>query len=137
MAQLGFDFDHGRLDQSAHPFCGGVSDDVRMTTRYDEADVTSGLMAVLHETGHALYEQGLPKAWRHQPVGEARGMAVHESQSLLIEMQVCRSRGFLGYLAPLLAESLRARRSCPGRPTTSTAARSTSSAATSGSTPTR
>jgi carboxypeptidase Taq len=103
MTQLGFDFDHGRLDQSAHPFCGGVSDDIRMTTRYEESDVTSGLMAILHETGHALYSAGLPKAWRHQPVGEARGMAVHESQSLLIEMQVCRSPAFLGYLAPLLA----------------------------------
>jgi carboxypeptidase Taq len=60
-------------------------------------------MAILHETGHALYSAGLPQAWRHQPVGEARGMAVHESQSLLIEMQVCRSPAFLGYLAPLVA----------------------------------
>jgi carboxypeptidase Taq len=105
MAQLGFDFEHGRLDQSAHPFCGGVPDDIRMTARYDEADVTSGLMAILHETGHALYSAGLPKAWRHQPVGLARGFAVHESQSLLIEMQVCRSPAFLRYLAPLLAEA--------------------------------
>jgi carboxypeptidase Taq len=102
MAQLGFDFDHGRLDETLHPFCGGIPDDVRLTTRYDEGDVASGLMAILHETGHGLYEAGLPQAWRHQPVGSARGMAVHESQSLLIEMQVCRSRGFLGYLAPLL-----------------------------------
>jgi carboxypeptidase Taq len=103
MARLGFDFDHGRQDQTLHPFCGGVADDVRLSTRYDETDVASGLMAILHETGHGLYEAGLPQAWRHQPVGVARGMAVHESQSLLIEMQVCRSRGFLGYLAPLLA----------------------------------
>jgi len=103
MAQMGFDFERGRLDESAHPFCGGVPDDIRLTARYEAADVTSGLMAILHETGHALYSAGLPKAWRHQPVGEARGMAVHESQSLLIEMQVCRSPAFLGYLAPLLA----------------------------------
>ena len=105
MAQLGFDFERGRLDESAHPFCGGVPDDIRMTARYEEADITSGLMAILHETGHALYSAGLPRAWRHQPVGEARGMVVHESQSLLIEMQVCRSPAFLRYLAPLLAST--------------------------------
>ncbi len=105
MAGLGFDFDHGRLDESQHPFCGGLPDDVRITTRYDEAEVTSALMGVLHETGHALYEAGLPKAWRSQPVGTSLGMVVHESQSLLIEMQVCRSRGFLGYLAPKLSET--------------------------------
>jgi carboxypeptidase Taq len=105
MARLGFDFDHGRLDESLHPFCGGVPDDVRMTARYDESDAASGLMAVLHETGHALYNAGLPKAWRGQPVGRPLGMVAHESQSLLLEMQVCRSRAFLGYLAPLLAET--------------------------------
>ena len=105
MAGLGFDFDHGRLDESQHPFCGGLPDDVRITTRYDEAEVTSALMGVLHETGHALYETGLPKAWRSQPVGASLGMVVHESQSLLIEMQVCRSRGFLSYLAPKLADT--------------------------------
>jgi carboxypeptidase Taq len=105
MARMGFDFEHGRLDQSTHPYCGGVSDDIRLTARYEEADVTSGLMAILHETGHALYSAGLPQAWRHQPVGQARGMAVHESQSLLIEMQVCRSPAFLSYLAPLLARA--------------------------------
>ncbi|MGH6919404.1 MAG: carboxypeptidase M32, partial [Geminicoccaceae bacterium] len=105
MAQMGFDFARGRLDESAHPFCGGVPDDIRLTARYEEADVTSGLMAILHETGHALYSAGLPPAWRHQPVGEARGMTVHESQSLLIEMQVCRSPTFLRHLAPLLAST--------------------------------
>jgi carboxypeptidase Taq len=60
-------------------------------------------MAVLHETGHALYNAGLPKAWRGQPVGAPRSTALHESQSLLVEMQVCRSRAFQGFLAPLLA----------------------------------
>lgn len=105
MARLGFDFAHGRLDTSHHPFCGGVPDDVRITTRYDESDFVSGLMAVLHETGHALYEQGLPAAWRNQPVGDARGMSMHESQSLLMEMQACRSTAFLTFLAPLLAEA--------------------------------
>jgi carboxypeptidase Taq len=105
MTRAGFDFAHGRLDTSHHPFCGGVPDDVRITTRYDEADFVSGLMGVLHETGHALYEQGLPKEWRDQPVGSARGMSMHESQSLLMEMQACRSREFLNFLAPLLRET--------------------------------
>ena len=105
MAQAGFDFDHGRLDVSLHPFCGGVPDDLRITTRYDEADFSKALMGVLHETGHALYERGLPEAWRLQPVGEARGMAFHESQSLLIEMQACRSAAFTGFLAPLAREA--------------------------------
>ena len=76
-----------------------------MTARYDEADAATGLMAVLHETGHALYNAGLPKEWRYQPVGKPRSFALHESQSLLVEMQICRSRPFLAYLAPLLAES--------------------------------
>ncbi|HZU90061.1 MAG TPA: carboxypeptidase M32 [Stellaceae bacterium] len=106
MERLGFDFAHGRLDESAHPFCGGTQDDVRITTRWNEEDFFQGLMAVLHETGHALYKRALPAAWRWQPVGAARGMAVHESQSLLLEMQVCRSRAFLGFALPLLQAEL-------------------------------
>lgn len=105
MAAVGFEFAHGRLDVSHHPFCGGVPDDVRITTRYDESDFASALMAVLHETGHALYERGLPAEWRLQPVGQARGMAMHESQSLLVEMQACRSPQFLTFLAPLAREA--------------------------------
>ncbi|HEX6144929.1 MAG TPA: carboxypeptidase M32 [Geminicoccaceae bacterium] len=101
MERLGFDFTRGRLDESLHPFCGGVPDDIRLTARYDH-DVASGLMAILHETGHALYNGALPREWRGQPVGEARSTAVHESQSLLIEMQVCRSLPFQHLLAPRL-----------------------------------
>ena len=99
---LGFDFEHGRLDVSMHPFTGGISDDVRLTTRYDEADPLGSLYPALHEGGHGMYERGLPGTWRGQPVGGAMGMAIHESQSLLVEMQVCRGDDFLGYLAPLL-----------------------------------
>ncbi|HEY4345020.1 MAG TPA: carboxypeptidase M32 [Parvibaculum sp.] len=102
MATLGFDFDHGRLDVSHHPFTGGVPDDSRITTRYDEADFTESLMAVIHETGHSLYERGLPQEWRTQPVGRARGMTIHESQSLLFEMQAGRSADFIAHLAPRL-----------------------------------
>jgi carboxypeptidase Taq len=100
---IGFDFHHGRLDVSAHPFTGGTADDVRITTRYDEADFAGSLMGVLHETGHGLYEAGLPRDWRRQPVGEARGMVLHESQSLLMEMQTCRGRAFIDFAAPRLA----------------------------------
>jgi carboxypeptidase Taq len=105
MRRLGFDFEHGRLDTSHHPFCGGVPEDVRITTRYDEGDCLSALLAVLHETGHAKYEQHRPRAQRDQPVGRARSMAIHESQSLLLEMQVCRSREFAEFLAPRLAQA--------------------------------
>ncbi|MEP4379954.1 MAG: carboxypeptidase M32 [Alphaproteobacteria bacterium] len=100
MQALGFDFERGRLDISHHPFCGGATGDVRITTRYNEDDFTESLMGVLHETGHALYEGGLPRDWQFQPVGNALGMAIHESQSLLIEMQVSRSRPFLSYALP-------------------------------------
>ena len=104
MAALGFDFEHGRLDVSHHPFTGGVPDDVRITSRWDESDFLSGWMAVLHETGHALYQRALPEKWRRQPVGDARGMTLHESQSLLLEMQVCRSPEFLEFAAPILRD---------------------------------
>jgi carboxypeptidase Taq len=105
MAALGYDFERGRLDVSAHPFCGGADNDVRITTRYDEADFAKALMGVLHETGHALYEQGRPQGFMNQPVGAARGMSLHESQSLLVEMQACRSAAFIGYAAPLMRET--------------------------------
>ena len=106
MAALGFDFQRGRLDVSLHPFCGGTPDDTRITTRYNDANFLESMFAVLHETGHALYEQGLPAAWRGQPVGGAGGMALHESQSLFWEMQVCRSRAFLDFAAPTIQRSL-------------------------------
>ena len=105
MERLGFDFTRGRLDESAHPFCGGVAGDIRLTTRYDETDFLSGFFGVMHETGHALYEMGLPAQWRNQPVGEARGMSVHESQSLLAEMQLTLSLDFLTYAAPLIRDA--------------------------------
>lgn len=101
MSCLGFDFNHGRLDISHHPFCGGISSDVRVTTRYKEHEFLSSLMAITHETGHALYEQGLLKEWVEQPVGHSLGMAIHESQSLFIEMQIGRSLEFMQFLVPI------------------------------------
>jgi carboxypeptidase Taq len=105
MEKLGFDFTRGRLDESTHPFCGGVPGDIRLTTRYNEEDFLSGFFGVMHETGHALYEMGLPAQWRNQPVGEARGMAFHESQSLLVEMQLTMNMDFLSYVTPLMRDA--------------------------------
>ncbi len=101
-ARAGLDFEHARLDESTHPFCGGTPTDIRITTRYREDDFAQSLLGVLHETGHALYERGLPPHLARQPVGEAAGMATHESQSLIIEMQACRSDSFLRFLGPQL-----------------------------------
>ena len=105
-ARMGFDFERGRLDVSAHPFCGGAAEDVRMTTRYDERDFMGSAFGVIHETGHALYELGLPRAWARQPVGRVPGMGLHESQSLLMEMQAARTRELIGWLAGAASEHL-------------------------------
>ena len=104
MKAVGFPFDRGRLDESEQPFTEGVPGDIRVTTRFVPEDVFSGLLGALHETGHAMYDLGLPQDWRDQPVGRDRGMALEESQSLLIEMMVCRSRPFVRYVQPLLAK---------------------------------
>ena len=101
-ARAGLDFSHARLDRSTHPFCGGTPTDIRITTRYNEADCATAVMGVLHETGHALYERGLPASYARQPVGEAAGMGAHESQSLIVEMQACRSDAYLSWLGPEL-----------------------------------
>jgi len=106
LTTLGFDLHHGRLDTSTHPFCGGFPGDIRLTTRYKEDRMLEGFFGVLHECGHALYEQQLPMEWRTQPVGEARGMSMHESQSLFVEMQLGRSLDFLVHAAPLMQQML-------------------------------
>jgi carboxypeptidase Taq len=104
MQLLGFNFEAGRLDVSTHPFCGGVPEDVRMTTRYREGDLLQALMGTIHETGHGRYEQGLPRELLGQPVARARSMGLHESQSLSFEMQLGSHPAFAGLLAPLLAK---------------------------------
>ena len=106
MRLLGFDFEAGRLDVSTHPFCGGVPEDVRMTTRFREDDFLGSLMGTVHETGHGRYEQNLPRDWLGQPVADARSMALHESQSLSFEMQLGSHPGFVAQLAPLVAQAL-------------------------------
>ncbi len=103
IALLGFDFEAGRLDVSTHPFCGGVPEDVRMTTRFREDDFMGALMGTVHETGHGRYEQNLPRDSLGQPVAEARSMALHESQSLSFEMQLGSHPGFVSQLAPMIS----------------------------------
>ncbi len=106
MAAVGFDMTHGSLSISHHPFCGGVPTDVRITTRYRSGEFLSSLMGVLHETGHALYEQGLPREWAHWPLGKARGMAIHESQSLFVEKQIGRNPAFWEWALPVVERHL-------------------------------
>jgi carboxypeptidase Taq len=106
MAAVGFDLTHGSLSVSHHPFCGGVPSDVRITTRYRTTEFLSSLMGVLHETGHALYEQNLPAEWSHWPLGRARGMAVHESQSLFVEKQIGRNPAFWRWALPVVEKHL-------------------------------
>jgi carboxypeptidase Taq len=104
MRLLDFDFAAGRLDESTHPFSGGVPEDVRLTTRYREHDLIQSLMGTVHETGHARYEQNLPRDWLGQPLALARSMGIHESQSLSFEMQLGSHPAFARLLSPLVAK---------------------------------
>lgn len=98
--RIGFDYGRGRIDVSLHPFCSGTGADVRMTTRYHADNPLGSLFSAIHETGHGLYEQGLPIAQHHTALGRAVGMGAHESQSRLWENQVARSRGFWKFFEP-------------------------------------
>tara|TARA_B100000579_G_C22843934_1_gene863249 strand:+ start:413 stop:1921 length:1509 start_codon:yes stop_codon:yes gene_type:complete len=102
---VGFDFGAGRRDESTHPFCGGANpDDVRWTTRYDSREPWGAIFGTLHETGHALYEQGRPRNLDFEPSGHANGLGVHESQSRLWENQVGRSLAFCEWSLPMWKE---------------------------------
>ena len=103
---IGYDFGRGRLDTSQHPFtapCGPK--DVRVTTRFDSQSFVFGVMASIHEMGHALYQLNLPAEWATQPIGGPRGASLHESQSLMLEMQAARSDEFLRFLVPIAREA--------------------------------
>jgi len=92
---IGFQFDKGRMDVSVHPFCGGSDPtDVRITTRYSKDDFVESIYAAIHETGHALYEQGRKIESADLPVSESLTMGIHESQSLFWERMVAQSRAF-------------------------------------------
>ncbi len=92
----------GRIDETEHPFTSGYYDDVRTTTHYHLKEWTSSVFSVLHETGHALYEQGLPQEWKFQPVGTPCSAGFHESQSRLYENIIGRSREFWTSIFPKL-----------------------------------
>ena len=104
-AMIGYDFQRGRLDVSPHPFSAGGPHDARITTRWDESTPVSGLLGVVHEVGHATYMQGLPAEHMGTPLGEARDLVVHESQSRLWENHVGRSLPFWQKVAPMMRES--------------------------------
>jgi carboxypeptidase Taq len=98
---IGFDFDAGRLDIAAHPFCSGIGPgDCRLTTRYDEHHFPGAFFGTLHEAGHGLYEQGLPHDAFGTAIGEAASLGIHESQSRMWENLVGRSRAFWRHFYP-------------------------------------
>lgn len=98
---IGFNFTEGRLDESVHPFCSLIGPgDTRMTTRYDERWFGDAFFGVLHETGHGLYDQGLPVEAFGTPLGEYVSLGVHESQSRLWENFVGRSEPFWRHFFP-------------------------------------
>ncbi|MCP4847755.1 MAG: carboxypeptidase M32 [Verrucomicrobiaceae bacterium] len=102
---FGFDFEAGRIDTAVHPFCSGLAPgDTRLTTRYDEKDFCSSLYGVLHETGHGLYEQGLPAEHHGTPVGNSVSLGIHESQSRLWENHVGRQPAFWEHWFPVAKE---------------------------------
>lgn len=108
-AAVGFNFERGRLDTALHPFCSGDAADTRITTKFKEHLPLDSLFSSLHESGHALYEQGLPMDKLGTPLGEAVGMGVHESQSRLWENQVGRGRAFWRFFEPRFREVYGAR----------------------------
>ena len=103
--KMGLDMNHARQDVSAHPFTIGFHpEDVRITTRLNDKMLLSGLFSTIHESGHAIYEQGLNKEEFGTPLGEAASFGIHESQSRLWENQVGRSKEFWTYELPILKE---------------------------------
>jgi carboxypeptidase Taq len=110
--RIGFDFARGRIDQSVHPYTSNVPGDIRITTRFRTDDIREGVMATIHECGHAMYEAGLPSDWQFQPVGLARSGSLHESQALIFEMQAGRSGPFLRYLSHQLRQRFDKREPC-------------------------
>jgi carboxypeptidase Taq len=101
--RVGYDLERGRLDKTLHPFCTRFSaGDVRITTRFREDDVTDAFFSTVHETGHALYEQGVARELDGTPLGRGTSSGVHESQARLWENIVGRSRGFWSYWYPEL-----------------------------------
>ena len=112
---FGYDWQAGRLDLAVHPSSSGSGGDVRITTRISETDPRECIYSTIHETGHAVYEQGLDPAQALLPAGSNASMGVHESQSRLFENQLGRSRAFCEWLWPAVRESFGERRGSTGR----------------------
>ena len=93
-----YDFNRGRIDIVAHPFCSGSGDDVRITTRVDSKDPFNCLYSTIHEVGHACYEQNVYTDFLHSPLGSGVSLGIHESQSRIFENQIGRSRHFTKWL---------------------------------------
>lgn len=100
---MGFDFKKGRIDNANHYFCGGSPSDVRLLVK-SNTNFLDNMLKVIHEVGHGVYEQNLPNNYKNQPVGKASGMAAHESQSLIMEMHILRSREFMIFLSKTLRD---------------------------------
>jgi carboxypeptidase Taq len=99
--QIGFNFDEGRLDVAAHPFCSGFGPgDTRLTTRFDEHHFPGAFFGTLHEAGHGIYDQGLNRSAYGLPAGSACSLGIHESQSRMWENFVGRSRAFWQFFYP-------------------------------------
>lgn len=104
LEDLGYDYQRGRLDTAPHPFSTGTAVDVRVTTRFDPDNPLSSLFSTVHEFGHARYTLGLPEESYGSPLGQNRGLTVHESQSRLWENHVGRSAAFWSFFTSRLAE---------------------------------
>ncbi len=105
-SDIGFDFSQGRMDVSVHPFCGGSHPtDVRITTRYKESNFVESLYSIIHETGHALYEQGRPHHLGDLPVTESLTMGIHESQSLFWERMIAQGKPFCRHYFGLIRQT--------------------------------
>jgi len=106
LRDMGFDFEAGRQDKSAHPFTTNFDiQDVRVTTRIDARNFLTGLSSSVHEGGHALYEQGFQEKDRRTPLANAPSLGLHESQSRWWENMIGRSLPFWNYYFPLLQET--------------------------------
>lgn len=101
---FGYDFRHGRLDKSVHPFTSGAGTDVRITTRVNEADPFNCFYSTIHEVGHGAYEQNIDPDYALTPLGGGVSMGVHESQSRIYENQLGRSRPFTGWIFERMGE---------------------------------
>ena len=103
-ADIGFDMRRGLVGRTAHPVTMGLgAGDTRLSTRVDAGDPLSSIMAIMHEGGHALYDQGIPEEWRRTMAGDAPSLGAHESQSRFWENHIGRSAAFWNRLAPGLA----------------------------------